>query len=142
MVTHADVERDGPLHRLDDVTESHLAGRPAEHVTPPRSAARPHQPLVDELLDDLLEELPGNPLAGRDLGQRADSLAGILVGQMDDGPEGVVDLSAHLQKRHGNLLTPAGPRPRPSGCARACPRSTLLDRRQSPAARTPTGEGR
>src|SRR5262249_15413514 len=109
MIPDADVERDGSLHRLDDVPEGHLVRRPAEDVAPPRTAAGPHRALVDQLLDDLPEELARDALASRNLGQRADALAGGLVGEVDDGPERVVDLSAHLQKRHLSLLTPVGP---------------------------------
>src|SRR5262249_13480128 len=100
MVTDADVERDGSLHRFDDVSEGHLAGGSAEHIAPSGAPSRSHQTLVDQLLDDLLEELPRDAFTCGDLRQRADPLAGVLVCEVDDGPKCVVDLSAHLQKRH------------------------------------------
>src|SRR5215470_6035656 len=70
MVTDADVERDGSLHRFDDVSEGHLAGGSAEHIAPSGPPSRSHQPLVDQLLDDLLEELPGDTFTCGDLSQR------------------------------------------------------------------------
>src|SRR5262249_61896338 len=99
MIPDADVERDGTLHRLDDVPEGHLLGRPAEDVAPPRTAAGPHQALVDQLLDDLLEELARDALASGDLGQRADALAGGFGGEGEVGPGRVGGLSGHPPER-------------------------------------------
>src|SRR3989442_15923585 len=106
----AHVERDGPLHCLDHVAEGHLLGRAGEDVAPVRAPVGAHEPLVDQLLDDLLEELPGHALALRDLADRAGARAGLLVRQVDHRAQRVVDLPAHLYDRHGaSLKTPSRP---------------------------------
>src|SRR5437867_3912070 len=139
MLARAHVERDGALHRLDHVAEGHLLGRTAEDVPAVRPAAGAHQPLVDQLLDDLLEELPGHALALRDLADRAGARAGLLVRQVDHRAERVVDLPAHLHDRHGaSLKTPSRP-PTPSGCVRACPRWTPSGRPRNRGVQSPTG---
>src|SRR5262245_59728157 len=67
VVPRTVVERDGPLHGLDDVPERHFVRGPGEDVAAARAAAGANQPLVDQLLDDLLEELTRDALARRDL---------------------------------------------------------------------------
>src|SRR5439155_19248913 len=63
MLADADVDGDGPLDRLDHVTEGHPVGGPSEDVAAVRAAPREDESLVNELLDDLLEKLARNPLA-------------------------------------------------------------------------------
>src|SRR5256712_9116123 len=89
------VERDGPLHRLDHVAEGHLLGRTGEDVAAVRPAAGAHQALVDQLLDELLEELPGHALALPDLADRAGAGAGPLLRPVGHRPGRVVALPAH-----------------------------------------------
>src|SRR5437762_1983649 len=62
MLPDADVQRDRPLDRLDDVAERDPIGGACEDVPPVRTAPRPHESLVDQLAHDLLEELARNPL--------------------------------------------------------------------------------
>ena len=52
---------------------------------------------MDQLLHDLLEVLPGHLLPLRDLRDGAGAVARLLVGEVDDGAERVIDLSADLQ---------------------------------------------
>src|SRR4030095_7392109 len=58
MLAHTHIERDRSFHRLDDVPDGHLVGRPTEYVASVGTAPGPHQSLVDQLLHDLLEKLP------------------------------------------------------------------------------------
>src|SRR5262249_21246493 len=62
QVADADVERDRTLDRLDDVLERDRCRIARERVAAVRPAAGYHQAGMDELLDDLLEELPRHAL--------------------------------------------------------------------------------
>src|SRR4029453_3831954 len=80
MVTDARIQRDRTFDRLDDVPEGELPRGLGEQVAAMRSALRPHQSFVYELLHDLLEKASRDPLARGDLGDRADPLAVLFVG--------------------------------------------------------------
>ena len=76
MLPDADIERDRALDRLDDVAGTSPLGRAGQDVAAVRTALRADQTRLDQLLDDLLEELPRDALARGDLGHRAGALAG------------------------------------------------------------------
>ena len=96
VAVEADVDGDGPLDRLDDGEEADLGRGLGERVAAVRTARRLHQPLVDERLQDLGEEVLGHHHLPRDLAE-GDHLRRRDGGQVDHGPQAVVDLSGDAQ---------------------------------------------
>ena len=83
--------RDRALDRADDVGDGHLGGRAGEPVAAFGAAAGAHQSLVLQLQQDVLEELEGDVLGGRE----ALSLDGFPFaggGKLDGGADGVIGL--------------------------------------------------
>ena len=83
--------RDRALDRADDVGDGHLGGRAGEPVAAFGAAAGADQALVLQLQQDVLEELQGDVLGGRQtLPLDGFALAG--GGQLDGGADGVIGL--------------------------------------------------
>ena len=73
---------------LHDLPQAHLLRAPAEHISPARSPFAHHQVRPAQVLEDLLEESEGNPLAFPDR-LDADGFPRAVVGQIKDPAEGI-----------------------------------------------------
>src|SRR3990172_6250918 len=96
VAVEADVDGDGALDRLDDVEEADSFGPLRQGVAAVRAAGGLHQPMVDERLEDLRQEVLRNHHLTRDLSEGDDRLPRD-GSEIDHGPQAVVDLAGDAQ---------------------------------------------
>src|ERR1051325_404194 len=99
VLVHAGIHGDRSLDRLDYIIERNFLGGTGQRVPSGSTPLGLDEPLADQVLDDFLQEFPGDTLGSGDFGYGAAALD-LLAREIDHGSKAVINSARNLHQAH------------------------------------------